>query len=670
MARVGHLCLDSAKTSRRPALATYGGPTHLHHPPHRPVGFPSEEPLSSPRPARLRSSIAASAALALGGGLLAAAGTSAQAEPGAPTSADACTAYPHASLEEGDEVTGLTNTRGTRIDGFEGTYVDTITNGIGRGRDMLVFELSGSRITKDGRPDAGVWAGISGSPVYAADGRLVGAVSYGFNEGNETLAGVPPAEYLLDVNPSYAAPQEKVSLQSSRAALKRQGVSVPSNASLRRIGTVRQVSGFTAGQLPKVDRVASRAGVDGRLVTGGAATADSKVAPLVAGGSIGVTWSYGDITLASVGSVTAVCGDDVYAFGHPDLWDGETSQTMHGASAVGISTGSFGSYKLANVGAPVGEIVQDRLEGIFGTIGAPPVAVDLSSSTSYRGRTVKGSTKATELDELPFITALQAMSDTETAVNAENAGGESVISWKIGLQRKSGKKQTFTRSQRYSARSWLSEELVSDVASDVSELLENPFEDVRITSIAITNKLDASYRAYTLGKVERYVPGKKATKRSKAVKARWTTLKSGRTIDVKPGRTLKLRMTLAPLNRHSKARTTTRTVSFKSSKYAKGQGRLYLEGQAFDWDDYEDYEDFEEFWDDDDDDDDPFRVYTAEPRNLDQMLKQMRATPRQDQLVSTLAHRGRNTGRLVNTSKISNPGAVVSGGRVIPVRFR
>lgn len=616
----------------------------------------------SSRTGRLRAFTALGAAAALSGGLLAVTTSQAAADPADPPAAAQCPdPFPHSELQEGQAVTGVTNTRGTTLDSFAGTYVDTIVGGIGRGRDMLVFRLEGSRITKaDGTPDAGIWAGISGSPVYAENGELVGSVSYGFNDGNETLAGVTPAEYAYGVKPTTVTP-ERVSLAPARSSLARQDVRVASSASLRRIGTVRQVSGVVAGQLPAVRRLASRAGTSGTFVNGAAASKDARTYPIVAGGSVGITWSYGDITTASVGSVTAVCDVDgtseVYAFGHPDVWDGESDQTLHGAAAVSISAGTFGSYKLANVGAPVGRLVEDRLEGIFGRVGDLPVSVDLRTSTTFRGRTVPGATTISEMDELPFITAMQTYSDVETAFNAFDTGGESEIGWKITFERADGKSQSFSRSQRYSNRKWLAEEVVSDVSSDVWELLENEFEDVTITSISVTNKLTDTYRAYRLGKVERQVKGK------------WTTVKASRPLEVKAGSRLRLRLTLMPLDRHAKVTSTTRIVSFTTSKYAAGSGRLYLEGGAYGWWGYDEYEDFDEMHDDEDEDD-PFRIYPSQPRTLDAQLKLMRGIQRQDQVVSTLAHRGRNTGRLVNTKSTLQLPSIVEGETRYAIRFR
>ncbi len=93
------------------------------------------------------------------------------------------------------------------LDTFQGTYVDTIADAYGN--PIYLFDLSGSRITKGYKRQgpAGIWAGISGSPVYDANNNLVGSVSYGFTGyASSTLAGITPAANVIHADPT-AQPQ-------------------------------------------------------------------------------------------------------------------------------------------------------------------------------------------------------------------------------------------------------------------------------------------------------------------------------------------------------------------------------------------------------------------------------------------------------------------------------
>ena len=42
--------------------------------------------------------------------------------------------------------------------------------------------------------------------------------------------------------------------------------------------------------------------------------------------------SYGDLTSAGIGTLTATCGNEDLMFGHPFFWDGKTTMGMNGAT--------------------------------------------------------------------------------------------------------------------------------------------------------------------------------------------------------------------------------------------------------------------------------------------------------------------------------------------------
>lgn len=112
-------------------------------------------------------------------------------------------AFPTADLVADDPVTGLTVSKGEVPDAFSGKVLGVLDDGIAVGLDMIMVRLTSSEIDR-----VGIWAGMSGSPVYAEDGRLIGAVSYGLSFGPSTVAGVTPAanmQALLDAAPSDAA---------------------------------------------------------------------------------------------------------------------------------------------------------------------------------------------------------------------------------------------------------------------------------------------------------------------------------------------------------------------------------------------------------------------------------------------------------------------------------
>lgn len=526
----------------------------------------------STTPFRTLAGLAASVALVSGGVVLST--TAAQAVQ-APNQCPAV--FPADDLADGQDVTGLTTTKGTEPDQFTGEYVSTLANGIGKGRDLLIFKMAGSRITEaNGDVDAGIWAGMSGSPVYADDGRLIGAVSYGFSLESSDYAGVTPAQYMYDLRtPLAAAPAarlspERVKLPTRvKSSVVRDGVSAKTAADgMHRLAPARFVIGASTRDARTFAR---RAGFDySGYLAGAGAAATTQSYPIAAGGNFAASVSYGDIGLVGVGTATAVCSDgEILAYGHPSQFTGKSLETVHGASAAFIQADSTGggSYKLANIGSPAGSLLQDRLQGVLGKLGTIPAATTVTTQTTADGKTYQGQTKVSDPDALSFVTALQASSDTVYALN-QDVGGDALVSWTIDFKRKDGQNGTLSRTQHYSAAQRLSLEVPNDVASDVGAIVDNGFERVAVSAVHITSKLSPAYQAVRIAKVQYRAKGA------------WHRVSDGGSLKTKPGSTVKLRLTFTPADFQSEAKTTTKVVSWKMSRNARRSGAIKLDGNA------------------------------------------------------------------------------------------
>lgn len=605
-----------------------------------------------------------------------AAATSVQAAPAAPDGPGSSPACPEAwsgALGAAQAFTGLTTVQGTTPESFSGAYVDTIPNGIGRGRDMLVFRLSGSRITNaDGTVDAGVWSGISGSPLYdTASGKLVGAVSYGRTLANDVIAGVTPAADmygLLDrAGADRPAPAAVPLPRAARRKLAEDGVAVRRSAALRRLESPTYVSGVAPERAQAVAERARR--TTERYVAGATAAPSGPDLPVVAGGNMATTWSHGDITLAAIGSVTAVCGDRVLAFGHPDAWTGDSDATLHGARALGIANqGVFGAFKdVAQIGAPAGALDQDRLEGVSGTLGAAPPSAGIHTTASYAGDELAGHSVVSVPELLPDVAALQAFNDVETAMNVYSPTGESRMRWTISFDVAGGGSRTYTRSQRYSDRRDLFYDLSGDIAADVATLLDNPFREVTITDVSVANELADEYRAYRIGKVQVRRGG------------RFRTVRPGSTIVAPRGRHLAVRTTFVPANRWTQVPTKTRTTFYRVQRGAAGAGRLTLQGHAPTGDSFFDFFFFDEGGDE---------VLSGlskkailfggkagpprpKPRNLAQLLAAMGDQPAGNQVSTSLAYPDRRARDRITVKSVRRQlPAIVEGKVRLRVRFR
>ena len=109
---------------------------------------------------------------------------------------------------------------------------------------------------------------------------------------------------------------------------------------------------------------------------GGASNAGTDYdASLAPGSAVGVAVVCGDFTVGATGTVTAVDGNKVLAFGHPFLHKGNVNYFMTDATVVGTIAGQSNGMKIANVGNIIGRINQDRETGVAGLLGEFPSVV-------------------------------------------------------------------------------------------------------------------------------------------------------------------------------------------------------------------------------------------------------------------------------------------------------
>jgi hypothetical protein len=428
--------------------------------------------------------------------------------PAAPAAAQAfpaCpTAFPVADVTPGLEAQGLTVSSGTTPEAFDVEVVDVLQDAIAPGVPLIVVETDSAALDAAG----GIWAGMSGSPVYV-DGQLLGAVGYGFSLGPSKLGGVTPAAAMLAVpnlppRPDLAAADLEVPVSPQvRAAAIEDGVAASAAGSMAPLRVPVRVSGprgakldrFTAALEDRYPGIEVVRGASGS----GTGAASTEVVP---GGNLGVSLSYGDYTAAGVGTVTTRCGDTITGFGHPMLWDGATRLGLHGASAVTVVRDStLGPYKLANAGPVVGTIGQDRLAAVAGTVGTLPAttAITTSITNTDTGVTTPGRTDAVHPDDLFFPVLVHGWINYDAKVLDDwGFSGTSEVAWTIRGTRAGGAPFELTRSDRHADRYDLSTESLVGVAAAAQQLLDNPFERVRVTEVDYQASAGSPYRADTI----------------------------------------------------------------------------------------------------------------------------------------------------------------------------
>jgi hypothetical protein len=356
------------------------------------------------------------------------------------------------NIHAGQTGVGWTVSQGTQPQQFSVEVLGVLDNGIAPGRDMIVIEVSdtgGGTFIEDA---GGIWSGMSGSPVYI-NGKLAGAVAYGFSSVTSPVGGMTPADKMADILDYSSAPAaadreargaDRVRVpQQMRAELAaRAGVSQAQASTFNRLPLPVSVSGVPARGLDRLQDSLERQGARVILTSGSRARAGGAISDRpVPGGNFASVLAYGDVTAAGIGTTTYVCADQALAFGHPMQFLGRSAYGANDANAITIFRDPvFGSFKLANVTDLFGTVDQDRLMGIRGALDDEPnlIPVQARVSSADTGRDRTGRSQSTMDEFVPDVGFLQLLTNIDLVVDHGAAPGSARTRWTVSGLRQNG----------------------------------------------------------------------------------------------------------------------------------------------------------------------------------------------------------------------------------------
>ncbi len=95
------------------------------------------------------------------------------------------------------------------------------------------------------------------------------------------------------------------------------------------------------------------------------------------GDAVGVVMAYGDFFAGGTGTVTAVNGDKILAFGHPMTYKGNVNYFLTEADVIGTAGGILNGVKVSSFGKIIGRVNQDRFSGVSGILHQYPASVPI-----------------------------------------------------------------------------------------------------------------------------------------------------------------------------------------------------------------------------------------------------------------------------------------------------
>lgn len=403
---------------------------------------------------------------------------------------------PFDQVTTGMRGTAVSVTSGRTLSTFSAEVLGILRDAVGPGRDLIIVDLSGPAVTDSG----GLWAGASGSPVFIRSGgadRLAGAIAYGLAGGGSTLAGLTPAQDMMDLldirgtSGAGASGSATVKVPNALAARMAEatGLSITETATMTRLKTPVSASGLSDRGLRKMQAAIDRQGLP--FITYMGSSASGHPTPpssgLRAGDSFAAAMSLGDVTVAGIGTTTFICNGSVVAFGHPFNWTGKTTMAIRAADTITIVQDPiFGSYKLANIAEGLGTLTQDRLAGIAGVLGAEPVGSPVTSTVTDLdlGTTRSGASEAIFPGFLPFLAFSHLFQNVDVTID-RIGGGSSEIDYTIRGTRDGGASWELNRSTSYASESDISFDSVLEVSFTAEVLQAFDGEDIEVTSIDV-----------------------------------------------------------------------------------------------------------------------------------------------------------------------------------------
>ena len=279
-----------------------------------------------------------------------------------------------------------------KIENFDVQIVGLTSEGKGSKR-LIMAKASGDVVKRTG----GIVQGMSGSPFYI-DGKLVGALASTLKDMDTYTVFITPIEDMLEL---WKLPDPKAQVNYFRVAnvQKKDDETKPADVAEENKTSDDEKSAPAEKSVPEAEKVSAfylnGFDINGtkflqrelQTLNGKNLQTSPKIiergielnATLEPGSPLGVAIVYGDFLLGATGTVTAVEGKKILAFGHSFMHTGNVNYFMTDAAVIGSVTGLTGNgVKLADVGHIIGRINQDRESGIAGVLGTFPAVVPVT----------------------------------------------------------------------------------------------------------------------------------------------------------------------------------------------------------------------------------------------------------------------------------------------------
>lgn len=425
---------------------------------------------------------------------------------------------------------------GTKITPFEISVIGVLPRKTSP-KNLIVIEVKDEYV----RAHGGIAAGMSGSPVYI-DGKLIGAIGYGWTFADSNLGMVTPIEEMVqamewkDEIPDFKIPPVPLEKPLS-ADVKPKPAAKDKTAQKTKTDKKPEVAGEpklpAEGKLKKkmmplmVDGISERMskrlekqfGVEvvpfgTKAEAGSPVNLGWKPEP---GAAIGAALAWGDFSAGGIGTLTALSKDGRFiAFAHPMFNRGAVSYAMTEAGIVKIIPSLTSSFKLGYIDSIAGVITQDRPQAIGGRLGR--LAAAYSYTVNFKDAdTGRSATKRFQTVADPFIgpelgaTGIVGLIDAEWSRKGQ---GTAMLTYSVDG---GNMKPAWARRDIFFSEKDIVKSLQKEVEAMNKVIAHNKFREIAPYGVTVNVELTQEPRIVYVEKIEirdkkeLYSPGDKLT---------------------------------------------------------------------------------------------------------------------------------------------------------------
>lgn len=426
---------------------------------------------------------------------------------------------------------------GTEVTPFEVAVIGVLPRKTSP-KNLIVIEVKDKYVREHG----GIAAGMSGSPVYI-DGKLIGAIGYGWSFADNNLGMVTPIEDMTralewkDETPGFEIP--KIPLEKPLSPDKKPedpkkpedakekgkdkdkdkdkaSVELPGDGAPTKKAMPLMVDGISERMSRHLGKLLGAEVVPFGAKAGKGVHADLDWKP-EPGAAIGVALAWGDFSAGSIGTLTALSRDGRFiAFAHPMLNRGAVSYALMRAEIVKIIPSLTSSFKLGFLDSIAGIVTQDRPEAIGGTLGrlAAASSYTVNFKDTDTGRRV---TKRFQTVADPFIAPELGATGISGLIEAEwgrKGEGTAILKYTVSG---GNMEPVWTRRDIFFSRKDLVKSLQKELETMDKIIAHNKFRTISPYGVTVDAELTREPRVVYIEKIEirdekdLYEPGEKIT---------------------------------------------------------------------------------------------------------------------------------------------------------------